>query len=231
MTSNTSPPFVASEVEKHEHIASPVSRLRSKRTGRGLRKFGLFTVAFFVMLGVAAASMIRFTGSRREAVVEDVIARARSPRAVTPDGIVIPVRGVAPQRIVDTWGQSRAGGARAHQGTDIMAPGGAPVLAATAGTVEKLFDSGAGGHTLYIRSPDRRWSYYYAHLAAYAPGIAEGARVAAGQHIAFVGDTGNAGPGNYHLHFGVSRMGLGDRWWQGEPVNPYPLLVGGNLRR
>ncbi|MHA6722816.1 M23 family metallopeptidase [Sphingomonas sp. RS2018] len=199
---------------------------RPSRVRRGLRRTGLFVLAFVAMLVVAALSMVRYTGSRPEAAVKDVVARARAPIGAAPAALVIPVQGVASAAITDTWGQSRAGGARAHTGTDIMAPGGTPVVAATPGTVEKVFDSAAGGHTLYIRSDDRRWTYYYAHLAAYAPGVAEGARVAAGQHIAFVGDTGNAGAGNYHLHFGVSRMGLGDRWWQGEPVNPYPLLVG-----
>lgn len=107
-----------------------------------------------------------------------------------------------------------------------MAPGGTPVLAAAAGTIEKLFDSAAGGHTIYVRSTDRRWTFYYAHLAAYAPGLAEGSAVRAGQPIAFVGDTGNAGAGNFHLHFGISRMQPNERWWQGQPVNPYPLLAG-----
>ena len=51
-------------------------------------------------------------------------------------------------------------------------------------------------------------------------------RVRAGETIAYVGDTGNAGAGNYHLHFAVARMGPGERWWQGTPVDPYPLLAG-----
>jgi murein DD-endopeptidase MepM/ murein hydrolase activator NlpD len=92
--------------------------------------------------------------------------------------------------------------------------------------VEKLFHSDAGGVTAYVRSADRRWSYYYAHLAGYAPGLAEGQAVRAGDPIGFVGDTGNAGAGNTHLHFGVSRMAPGDRWSDGEPVDPYPLLAG-----
>ena len=49
--------------------------------------------------------------------------------------------------------------------------------------------------------------------------------VAAGERLGYVGDTGDAGAGNYHLHFGVSRMQPGQRWWQGEEVNPYPLLA------
>lgn len=141
--------------------------------------------------------------------------------------LTVPVQGVQRRNIVDTWGQSRANGARTHQATDIMAPGGTPVLAAAPGTVEKLFYSnGGGGITLYERSPDRLWQYYYAHLQGYAPGIHEGQAVAAGELLGFVGDTGNAGTGNFHLHFAVSRMAPGEGWWQGQPVNPYPLLAG-----
>ena len=76
-----------------------------------------------------------------------------------------------------------------------MAPRGTPVLAAAGGTVEKLFESERGGHTLYVRSPDGRWIYYYAHLDAYAPGVREGRRCAPGEPIGYVGDTGNAGRG------------------------------------
>lgn len=141
--------------------------------------------------------------------------------------LTVPVEGVQRSKITDTWGQSRANGQRTHQGTDIMAPGGTPVIAAAPGTVEKLFYSnGGGGITLYERSPDRLWQYYYAHLQGYAPGVHEGQIVEAGELLGFVGDTGNAGTGNFHLHFGVSRMTPTDGWWQGLPVNPYPLLAG-----
>lgn len=141
--------------------------------------------------------------------------------------LTVPVEGVQRSQITDTWGQSRANGQRTHQGTDIMAPGGTPVIAAAPGTVEKLFYSnGGGGITLYERSPDRLWQYYYAHLQGYAPGVHEGQIVEAGALLGFVGDTGNAGTGNFHLHFGVSRMQPNEGWWQGLPVNPYPLLAG-----
>lgn len=141
--------------------------------------------------------------------------------------LTVPVEGVPRSRVVDTWGQSRGGGTRTHQGCDIMAPGGANVVAAAPGTIEKLYYSnGGGGVTLYVRSPDRRWSYYYAHLRGYAPGLHEGQRVEEGELLGFVGDTGNAGIGNYHLHFGISRMLPEEGWWKGQPVNPYPLLAG-----
>lgn len=155
---------------------------------------------------------------------------AAAPRPVTLAEhplLTVPVQGVPRNRIADTWGQSRANGARTHQASDIMAPGGTPVIAAAPGTVEKLFYSnGGGGITVYVRSPDNLWTYYYAHLQDYAPGLHEGQVVSAGQLLGFVGDTGNAGTGNFHLHFAMARMKPGERWWQGEPVNPYPLLAG-----
>jgi murein DD-endopeptidase MepM/ murein hydrolase activator NlpD len=129
--------------------------------------------------------------------------------------------------LVDTFTQARAGGARVHDAIDIMAPEGTPVLAATPGTVEKLFFSdGGGGNTIYIRSDDGRWIYYYAHLSSYAPGLAEGQRVKRGQVIGRVGHTGNASASGPHLHFAINRMEPGQKWYQGEPINPYPLLAG-----
>jgi murein DD-endopeptidase MepM/ murein hydrolase activator NlpD len=107
-----------------------------------------------------------------------------------------------------------------------MAPRGTPVLAVAAGTVEKLFQSRQGGTTLYQRSADGRWTFYYAHLAGYAPGMREGQKVAAGQLLGYVGDTGNSGAGNYHLHFSLSRRRQGDSWSEGEAVNPFPYLSG-----
>jgi peptidoglycan LD-endopeptidase LytH len=145
---------------------------------------------------------------------------------------VLPVAGVAWREVRDSWGEARGGGTRGHSGTDIMAPAGTPVVAAAAGTVEKLFYShGGGGITVYVRAPDRRLSYYYAHLAGYAPGVREGMRVRAGQRIGYVGDTGNAGPGNTHLHFGIERLLPDEPWHRGRAVDPYPLLAHGRQRR
>lgn len=142
--------------------------------------------------------------------------------------LLVPVAGVDVAQLRSNWGEARGGGTRGHQGLDVMAPAGAPVIAAADGRVEKLyFSRGGGGVTLYQRSDDGRWMFYYAHLRDYAPGIAEGRQVRAGETLAHVGDTGNAGAGNYHLHFGVARMAPGEGWWQGTPVDPYPLLAGG----
>lgn len=151
---------------------------------------------------------------------------ARGALQRLPSGLVMPVQGVRPEQLTDTWHQSRENGARVHEAIDIMAPGGTPVLAALPGTVEKLFQSGRGGTTVYVRTDDGQWTAYYAHLRGYAPGLAEGQRIAAGQTIGYVGDTGDAGAGNFHLHFALNRMAAGEKWWQGTAVNPYPILAG-----
>jgi peptidoglycan LD-endopeptidase LytH len=146
---------------------------------------------------------------------------------VGPAGLAIPVAGISADKLVDTYNQARAGGARVHDAIDIMAANGTPVIAAAPGTVEKLFFSkGGGGITAYIRSDDKRWIYYYAHLDEYAPGLREGQRVERGTRIGSVGSTGNASPEGPHLHFAIHRMEPGDDWHQGSPVNPYPLLAG-----
>jgi murein DD-endopeptidase MepM/ murein hydrolase activator NlpD len=146
---------------------------------------------------------------------------------VGPAVLAIPVVGVRPEQLVDTYTQARAGGARVHDAIDIMAPLGTPVIAAAPGRVEKLFFSqGGGGITAYIRSDDGRWIYYYAHLNAYAPGLREGQRIERGSPIGTVGASGNANPASPHLHFAINRMNPGEKWWQGTPINPYPLLAG-----
>ena len=146
---------------------------------------------------------------------------------VGPAGLAIPVAGVNAKQLTDTFTQARAGGARVHDAIDIMAEEGTPVIAATDGTVDKLFFSdGGGGITAYIRSPDQRWTYYYAHLQGYAPGLAEGQKVKRGQVIGRVGHTGNADAAGPHLHFAINQMRAGEKWYQGSPINPYPLLAG-----
>jgi murein DD-endopeptidase MepM/ murein hydrolase activator NlpD len=145
---------------------------------------------------------------------------------VGPAGLAIPVVGVKPTELVDTFDAARAAGRR-HDAIDIMAPEGTPVIAAADGTIEKLFFSnGGGGITIYERATDPKWQYYYAHLQRYAPGLAEGQQVKRGQVIAFVDHTGDASPSGPHLHFAINQMAAGQRWWQGTPINPYPLLAG-----
>jgi murein DD-endopeptidase MepM/ murein hydrolase activator NlpD len=138
--------------------------------------------------------------------------------------LLVPVEGVKANQLRDTFNQARSEG-RQHDAIDIMAPQGLPVLATTDGTVVKLFQSERGGITLYQVDPSGGYVYYYAHLARYADGIAEGKQVRRGEVIAYVGDTGNAGAGNFHLHFAISKITSPRRWSGGDPINPYPLLA------
>lgn len=147
------------------------------------------------------------------------------PLVSTASGLVIPVVGKMPRDLTDTFTASRSGG-RVHNAIDIMAARGTPVVAAAAGTVEKLHTSRLGGITAYVRSDDGQWEYYYAHLDSYVSGLAEGQHLRQGEPIGFVGFTGNASPAGPHLHFGVYRMAPGRRWYQGEAINPYPMLTG-----
>jgi murein DD-endopeptidase MepM/ murein hydrolase activator NlpD len=144
---------------------------------------------------------------------------------VEPSGLAIPVVGVRSDQLTDTFDAARAQGRR-HDAIDIMSAEGTPVIAAADGTIEKLFNSVRGGTTIYERSPDQKWEYYYAHLSAYAPGLHEGQQVKRGEVIGRVGHTGDASAAGPHLHFAINTMGPNDRWWNGTPINPYPLLAG-----
>lgn len=138
--------------------------------------------------------------------------------------LVIPVAGVRPEALVDTYEQGRVG--HRHEAIDIGAPRGTPVHAVDDGKAVKLFTSIPGGLTLYQFDPTGRLAYYYAHLDRYAPGLKEGMTLRRGDVIGYVGSTGNASPDAPHLHFAVFRLGPLRQWWKGEPVNPYPALRG-----
>ena len=106
----------------------------------------------------------------------------------------------------DSWGDSRSGGRR-HEGVDMLAPRGTPVVAALAGFAE-FKDTSAGGKSIWLTTPDGD-KFFYAHLDGWE-GVSRD--VAQGETVGYVGSTGNAG--GPHLHFEV-RPG-------GRAVNPYP---------
>jgi len=137
--------------------------------------------------------------------------------------LIIPVAGVKPDQLLDTFTDARSEG-RVHDAIDIPAPAGTPVLAAADGEIVKLFPSERGGTTIYQLSSDRKLVFYYAHLQRYADGLVVGKLVKQGDVIAYVGDTGNAGTGNFHLHFSISIVADPKRYWEGTNINPYPLL-------
>ena len=137
--------------------------------------------------------------------------------------LAIPVAGVEAHSLRSTFADARSGG-RSHRAMDILAPRGTPVLAAIDGPIVKLFTSAAGGLTIYQFDRDERYAYYYAHLDSYAANLAEGQWLTRGQVIGFVGTSGNAPPGTPHLHFAIFKLGAEKRWWEGDAIDPFPML-------
>jgi murein DD-endopeptidase MepM/ murein hydrolase activator NlpD len=168
---------------------------------------------------------------RAQAPAAPDAAGPRPPRAAPPAPaptvharLRIPVDGVTPQMLQDTYRQPRGSGL--HEAIDIAAPRGTPVRAVADGRIAKLYTSVPGGLTVYQFSQDETLVYYYAHLDGYASGLAEGQWLRAGDLVGTVGSTGNASADAPHLHFAVMALGPERRWWEGTPVNPYPLLGG-----
>lgn len=142
------------------------------------------------------------------------------------DQLLIPVKGVKRDQLQDTYNDARSAN-RVHNAIDIMAAQGTPVLAAADGEIAKFFDSDLGGITIYQYSADKKFVYYYAHLQSRSDQIQEKNFVKRGTVIGYVGDTGNAGAGNFHLHFSISELEKPERYWDGKNINPYPLLKNG----
>jgi peptidoglycan LD-endopeptidase LytH len=156
----------------------------------------------------------------------DMPPRQDSADRLSPDvpagHLAMPIEGVSPDRLEDTFNQARDG--RKHEALDILAPRNTPVHAVAQGNVAKLFTSKEGGLTVYQFDDTGTWCYYYAHLDHYAPGLTEGMLLRRGDVLGYVGTTGNAPPNTPHLHFAVFRLGPEKKWWQGQPVDPLPLL-------
>ena len=121
-----------------------------------------------------------------------------------------PVAG--PVSFVDSWGAARSG--HSHQGVDMMADYGTPLVAIASGTATYVAYDGSGGNMIFLDGDDGN-SYWYMHNQENF--IREGQHVKAGESIGTVGDTGNAS-GTPHLHFEFHPGG-------GEAVNPYPLVA------
>ncbi|MFL6212834.1 MAG: M23 family metallopeptidase [Blastocatellia bacterium] len=145
--------------------------------------------------------------------------------ALKAKDLLIPVDGVQAKQLRDSYYDGRSEG-RTHEALDIMAASGTPVLAAADGAIVRLFQSDKGGITLYQLDTSGLYLYYYAHLQRYADGVSEGKAVRRGEVIGYVGDTGNAGAGNYHLHFAISKPVAPRKWSGGLPINPYLILAG-----
>ncbi|MEI9970880.1 MAG: M23 family metallopeptidase [Ignavibacteriota bacterium] len=144
------------------------------------------------------------------------------PGAPAPLHLAMPIAGVDPEELEDTFNEVHDG--HKHEALDIPAPKGTPVMAAAEGNVVKLFTSKQGGLTVYQFDNTQTYCYYYAHLDRYAPGLKENMLLRKGDVLGYVGSTGNASAAAPHLHLEVSKLGPEKKWWEGTPLNPLPLL-------
>lgn len=131
-----------------------------------------------------------------------------------PASVAMPVEGVQSRALRDTW-QAARGAGRRHEGIDIFAEKGTPVLAATEGIVQRREETRLGGKVVWVLGPGGQ-HHYYAHLDGFAA-LERGQRIEAGALLGFVGNTGNASNTPPHLHYGV--------YGAGGAINPYPLLA------
>ena len=149
--------------------------------------------------------------------------KAAPPAALASRSLEIPVEGVKPDQLVRSF-EDRRSGTRSHEAIDILAPRNTPVRAVEDGKIARLFESKAGGTTIYQFDPTEQFCYYYAHLERYADGLDEGDTIKKGQIIGYVGTSGNAPKNTPHLHFAIFRLTAEKRWWEGTPIDPYDIL-------
>ena len=130
--------------------------------------------------------------------------------------LAFPVSGRAAAAIQSRFGAQRDAGRRSHEGVDIFAPRGTPVVAAAPGVANRVGVNRLGGNVVFVSDPVREEAHYYAHLDTQL--VREGRRVAAGDTLGLVGNTGNARTTPPHLHFGIYVRGRG-------AVDPFPYLA------
>lgn len=138
--------------------------------------------------------------------------------------LMIPIAGVQPSELRDTFHEPRGNGTRMHEALDIMAPRGTPVLSAAPGRVLKLHNSKDGGLMVYAADSSEQFVLMYAHLDHYADGMRDGLPLRRGQVIGYVGSTGDAQANAPHLHFAIAHPRDVKLWWTGSAIDPRPLL-------
>lgn len=202
----------------HRHVSPEAAELSDERAARGSHRWVMGAA-------VLAAAVAGATSAGAITNGIDVAATAEVPaeRIVRPDeGLFFPID-PSPRCLVfnNFGGLSKQFGSGGHQGVDIGAQLGQEVYAVADGVLYRQWtDLGAAPGLGWGLHADDDTKYRYFHLASFADGLVEGSRVVQGQLIGYVGDTGNATPGGWHLHFEV-RPGPDPH---NVPVDPVPLL-------
>lgn len=146
--------------------------------------------------------------------LENAMYAMRLAAMPAPEQVGVPVSGVRRKALRDTWGAARSGG-RSHEGIDIFARRGTPVVAATEGIVMRVGSNRLGGQVVWVLGPGGQ-RHYYAHLEHFSD-VRPGMRVEAGRTLGYVGTTGNAKGTPPHLHYSIYGVG--------GATNPYPILI------
>jgi murein DD-endopeptidase MepM/ murein hydrolase activator NlpD len=203
------------------HPPVQVEARRRRRLRAGLAALGLAGLTTALLMSeerpIAAADAVVLAQ-----VGSAATAAATADRIRPTYTIVFPVDPLPRCNVLDNFGDPRSGGRR-HAGVDILTTNGQAVYAAMDGLLTRKTIAGTPGASLSgnawgITGVDGDY-YYYGHLASFAEGLQLGGVVRAGDVIGYVGDTGNPGPGNFHLHFEIRRGGA-----RGVPFDPLPLL-------
>ena len=208
--------LVETVFESDEAIIAEYEEIRHALDGESLSIFDRQRVIVEAMSSAVAAAVekgIAVEQAKRE------LEAFEAGSQIYVSGVVFPIQWPYEVPIINSWGFPRMPGtvdAHWHEGIDLFAPAGTPLLATERGIVTKIGSGRLGGLRLWLRG-ESGTDWYYAHLSGFTPGLREGDVVEAGDVIGFVGNTGNAVGTPPHLHMQVHPNG-------GEPVNPYPLL-------
>jgi peptidoglycan LD-endopeptidase LytH len=165
----------------------------------------LWTLLFFI----GPVALLVWSGPLKRPIVA-----VRLALEEPPETLPLPIAGIPPVALRDTWGAAR-GSRRRHEGIDIFAPKGTPVRSTTRGLVFRVGQNKLGGNVVWIFGPGRQM-HYYAHLDRFGE-FEPGDLVMPGDIVGYVGDTGNARGTPPHLHYGVYTPSAG-------AINPFPLL-------
>ena len=202
----TAPPAPAVTLSDEDDYAELVAQLRADLTRYNSRQ-----------VGRTPASSTAATVESKKARDKEFAERARALFApLSRTALAMPVVGIEPWDLSNSWGAARDGGRRKHRGIDIFAPKGTAVVAVADGIVSYIGEQPKGGQCLWLTTESGA-SFYYAHLDRWAPGLYEGMEVSTGDLLGYVGNTGNAKYTPPHLHFGINE--------NDEMVNPYPVLT------
>lgn len=135
--------------------------------------------------------------------------------ATTLPTLTFPIASFGMQNLISFWGAQRDGGIRSHEGVDIKAPRGTPVVASNDGFITRTGTNNLGGKIVFLSASGSPYSLYYAHLDSQM--VSVGQRVTRGDTLGLVGNTGNAITTTPHLHFGIYTRGSG-------AVDPFPFI-------